>query len=69
MKLESLNTLNDLPEVTKLISSRAGAGSVLFQILDYYDYNCTPWPLQSQSWGSTGNTLDLSIYLIVQSEK
>lgn len=53
MKLESLKTLNDLSEVTQLISGRAGASSKLSQILDYSYYNCTPWPLQSQNWDST----------------
>lgn len=53
MKLESLKTLNDLTEVTQLISSRIGTDSELSQILGYSCHKCTPWPLQSQSWGYT----------------
>lgn len=42
MKPESLKTLNDLTEVTQLISSRAGTDSELSQILGYCYHKCTP---------------------------
>lgn len=69
LKLESLETLNDFPEVTELISSRAGTGCELSQILDCGYCNHIPWFLQPQSWGSTETNLDLTIYPTVQSER